>query len=282
MQHPGHCKSSHDVSPFFLFCHVTPRRTAQAQPPITPAQIRATQNTSHANIPVTASILKTRSAPEKKPSLFPVHVSSVFATNSACPSALGFITALPRSCELRRQFVCCFLPGNLPLSGWRQLSLTTADSKELTAARGTSRALPAQPSAVKRSPRRCSGFLSSLPGAAKPKERLEQSRSAGWQVKREDGGEERRLQITTGWGLIWVWGGGGRWLCLVLLNIGPYVVSPSQKPAPPPVLFAGKREGAVGWWRSWQMACVPGDNTGLVQRLLIGFLLAFHIQCESK
>ena len=30
------------------------------------------------------------------------------------------------------------------------------------------------------------------------------------------------------------------------------------------------------------MASVPGDNTGLVQRLLIGFLLAFHTQCESK
>lgn len=38
----------------------------------------------------------------------------------------------------------------------------------------------------------------------------------------------------------------------------------------------------MGWRRSWQMACVPGDNTGLVQRLLIGFPLAFHIHCESK
>lgn len=87
----------------------------------------------------------------------PVHVSSVFATNSACASPLGFITAMPRSYKLRCQVFCRFLPGNLPLSGWAQPSPTTAASRALTAAPGSSWALPARPSTVKRCPQRCSG-----------------------------------------------------------------------------------------------------------------------------
>lgn len=46
----------------------------------------------------------------------------------------------PASSDSRtaRVFFFCVLPGNLPLSGWGQLSPTTADSKTLTAACGES------------------------------------------------------------------------------------------------------------------------------------------------
>lgn len=59
-------QSSHAASTFFS---VAPGRTARAQPPITPAQIYSIQNISCANIPVTVSTPKARSAPEKEPSL---------------------------------------------------------------------------------------------------------------------------------------------------------------------------------------------------------------------
>lgn len=77
--------------------------------------------------------------------------------------------------------------------------------------------------------------------------------------------------------------GAGRQLCAVRWALSPHAVPPALEPAPPPVSFRRmRREGAMGQRRSRQMACVPRDNMGLVQRSLIGFLFAFHIQCESK
>lgn len=71
--------------------------------------------------------------------------------------------------------------------------------------------------------------------------------------------------------------GGGRWLHFVLCNLGPCVVSPAQAAAPAPVSFLWAEEGPRGGAGAGRWQRVPRDNTRLVQRLLIGFLLAFHI-----
>jgi len=101
---------------------------------MTPTQICAVQNISRANIPVTPSTPKTRSALEKKPSLASSRQQCIcdhlclWVSSQQCPD--------PASLDARTGSRFAAFSLEIFLSGWGQLSLTTADSKPLTAARG--------------------------------------------------------------------------------------------------------------------------------------------------